>query len=745
MRLLPLFLTTSIVAIGGFGLYQAGYLDSWTDQPENVFVAANAPPSNGNGGFSASNTPPILAQATPAPSQTPSIPPHRGASLPQVDETALRYFANRGDTRRLQAEIARLKALYPQWTPPADPLAIQQNGDPELERMWRLYSENKFAEVRKAIGDRQTKEPNWQVPADLLDRLAVAEAREQLINASNLKQYETVVRVASGNPSLLICSEVDVLWRLAEAFAKTDRDQRATDAYRYILTNCEEGEAERLATIQKALPLLPRTQLDTLLATEKTDASGAGEFVSIRDDLARKSVSDAGQDAAQIIDQKELSIVENLARTENKASDSLLLGWYNLRRESFTASEQWFRRANTAENTAESAQGLALALVGLSKFAEAELTLYQWRDTSEEIRAVYLAATANLLAVEPPVPLAPEVLQRIVPEVARARDPANAQQLGWYALALNQFQTAARWFSTALEWKPDDEPSAYGLALTNYRLGENAAVNEIQAAWRGRSERIARLRDASNARPGGRTTAPPTSDYTPMQETGTVSRSPAYVAPNDNEVGSPSPPRTAEADPAPVTRLPRVAPRPRETAAPVRNTPSPRGCTSTVAPESLSAQAALNRGWCLMEINRPLEAAPAFEVALQRGSAKIREDAAYGQSLAYLRAGLSKEAAVAAAKSPQNQQRTVELRTSLLSSQALDSFEAGRYVETLLALDERARIAAERLDLMTLRGYAYLRLRRLNDAQKVFEAVAATGNSEGRRGLAAVMQAREAQ
>lgn len=742
MRLLPLFLTTSIVAIGGFGLYQAGYLDSWTDRPD-LFVAANAPPANGNGGFSASNTPPILAQATPTPSQTPSTQPDRGARLPQVDETALRYFASRGDTRRLQAEIARLKALYPQWTPPADPMAVQQNGDPELDRMWRLYSENKFAEVRKAIADRQTKEPNWQVPADLLDRLAVAEAREQLINASNLKQYETVVRVASGNPSLLICSEVDVLWRLAEAFAETDRDQRATDAYRYILANCEEGEAERLATIQKALPLLPRTQLDTLLATEKTNVSGVGEFASIRDDLARKSVGDAGQDAALTIDPKELSTVENLARAENKASDSLLLGWYNLRRENFTAAEEWFRRANTAENSAESAQGLALALVGLSKFAEAESTLYQWRDTSEEVRAVYLAATANLLAVEPPVLIAPEVLQRIVPEVAQARDAANAQQLGWYALALNQFQTAAQWFSTALEWKPDDEPSAYGLALTNYRLGENAAVNEIQAAWRGRSERIARLRDASNARPGGRTPSLPTRNYSPTRDTGTFS--PAYVEPNDNQMDSPSPRRTAEAEPAPAARLPRVAPLPRDTAAPVRNSPRPRGCTSPVAPESLSAQAALDRGWCLMEINRPLEAAPAFEIALQRGSAKIREDAAYGQSLAYLRAGLSKEAAVAAAKSPQNQQRTVELRTSLLSSQALDSFEAGRYVETLLALDERARIAAERLDLMTLRGYAYLRLRRLNDAQKVFEAVAATGNSEGRRGLAAVMQAREAQ
>src|SRR5690606_40506524 len=112
--------------------------------------------------------------------------------------------------------------------------------------------------------------------------------------------------------------------------------------------------------------------------------------------------------------------------------------------------------------------------------------------------------------------------------------------------------------------------------------------------------------------------------------------------------------------------------------------------------------------------------------------------AAYGQSLAYLRAGLVDHAAVAAAKAPQDTPRATELQTSILAERALGAFERGRYVETLIALDQRAQIAPERVDLMVLRGYAYLKLDRLADARHIFEAVAGTGSRDGLRGLAEV-------
>jgi hypothetical protein len=629
-----------------------------------------------------------------------------------VDESALRYFASRGDTARLQAEISRLKALYPDWVPPKDPLAVPQNADTQLEAMWQLYSQARYAEVRKAIAERQVSEPAWKPPADLIDRLNIAEARMRLINASDLKQYDTVVRIGSETPSLLTCSEVDVLWRVAEAFFQTDKAQRATDAYAYILTNCD-NTAERLATVQKAAALLPSRNVEDLLSKEKTAPDGTMEFDSIRDDLARRFVAEANADGKIVVAPQYLSRVERLAETGGLASDALLLGWYYLPRGNMENAEKWFRTARDKEDTASASQGLALTLIDRNDQLAAEDTMYRWRDDSKDAKAVYLAATANLLALDPPGPISADVLKRIAAEVIKSRDASTAQQFGWYARALNQPQTALQWFKTALTWKLDDEPSAYGLAVTYLQLEDLKGLAEIQRLWAGRSARIAKVGEVEEPlKTKGRQLPAPEGTVAVTQAR------PATVA--DETVERPASDI--------VLARPRAAVSAR------------RGCKSTINPQTLAPEAALTRGWCLMDLNRPLEAAAAFEVGLLGSSAKTREDAAYGQSLAYLRAGLAGKAAVAAVKAPQNRKRALELQQSILADKAVAAFDGGRPRETILVLDQLKQLGPERTDLLSLRGYAYLKLKRYADARRVFEALAAIGNRDGQRGLGILYQ-----
>lgn len=772
--------------------------------------------------------------ASPAPAAQPAV-----RTGPAVDETALRYFAARGDSVRLEAEIARLKALYPTWTPPADPLAAAATpqGDPQLDQMWKLYSENKIADVRKAISDRQTREPEWQVPADLLERLALAEAREQLVNASDIKQYDTVIRVASSNPAMLTCGDVDVLWRVAEAFALTDRKPRSIDAYLYVLNTCEKPE-ERLATIQKAMVVLSRPELERLLAAEKT-TEGKPEFEPVRGEIARRAVVEADADPTVTVAPAELALVEKLANEGGLQSDDLMLGWYYLRRENPALALTWFGKAYTKQNDAASAQGLALSLINLDRPQEAENILYQWRDTSDEVRAVYMAAVANMLAIQPPPAFPPEVLARAVAEIAKTKDAASAQQLGWYADSFNQFETAARWFRTALEWKADDEPSAYGLALMAWKLGDRASMQAVQTAWAGRSERIPTVGEPSiqtaaleaskrrqveigyaadpnaprpiqsisvtsgaqmpmqrqpvAAQPGYPQPAPqqPVYQQTPQQayqqpaypqpvqqpqyqqptyqqptyqqpvqqapvyQQPTYQQPPVYQQPAQQQpiYQQPAQPYSQNQQPYYPPVAQQQVEMPRQAAAAsytteqpqvVRSQPRrssgksdrvrPSGCRSTMDPEGLSPQAALTRGWCLMEANRPIEAAKAFEVAL-RGNGQTKSDAAYGQSLAYMRVGMTDSAAVAATKAPFSNSRAVEVNSAMLAARANSAFQNKRYTETLLALDERARISPEQTGLMILRGYAYLSLKRFGDAERVFRAAAAAGSKDARRGL----------
>ena len=708
-----------------------------SDGPSNP--QPNAPAPDALAQAAPQSTAPQAAQQQPAQQQSGQAQP---ASPPKVDESALRYFASRGDKARLQAEISRLQTLYPNWTPPADPLAVPQNSDKQLEAMWQLYSEGRYAELRKAIADRQTAEAGWQPPADLLERLDVAEARARLVNASDLKQYTTVIDIAANTQSLLTCSDIDILWRVAEAFIRTDRVKRGQDAYTYMLKSCTNPQ-ERLATIQKAAALLSYQPMQDLLALEKPDGNGGREFDSIRTDLARRFVAQGNDDPKLTVSQDYLSQVERVARSQGLASDDSLLGWYYLRRSNYSDAGQWFEAAHAKEDSAAISQGLALVLIADHKPQEAEEAMYKWRNESKDAMATYLAATANLMALQPPANLSEDVLGRMAGEVVKQKYVPTAQQFGWYARSLNQPQAAARWFETALRWKPDDEPSAYGLAITRNQLNDRQGVAEVQRLWAGRSQRIAVLGEPATRTP---TSAPLPSPNQTVQAT-------PQIAPQGSLQSAPL--AAPQATPlAPITQPPVNAQAAAEPAAPVRRAPpveynqaeartrtavrgarSPAGCTTTISAELLTPANALSRGWCLMNLNRPMEAVEAFGVALNNTDPKSREEAAYGQSLAYLRAGLANNAAVAATKAPMNHQRAAELQVAILSDRALSAFSGKRYHEALLYLDQRSQLQQERVDLMVLRGYCYLNLKMYDDAERIFTAVAVTGNRDGNRGL----------
>lgn len=671
---------------------------------------------------------PADTRAPPAVNATPvNATPGTTAPAVAVDESALRYFAQRGDTARLQAEIARLRALYPNWQPPANPLAGPQNSDPQLESFWQLYAQGKFPELRKAIADRQVKEPNWQTPADLVDRLKLAEARAQLIADSDSKHHEAVIKIAADNPSLLTCAEVDVLWRVAEALASFDKAGRARDAYLYVLNNCSNTD-ERVATVQKASALLPAAMIEDLLGREKTGPDGKPEFDRIRDDIARRLIGEGDGDAKLVVPAAYLARLENLASSNNSASDALLLGWYYYRRANMPLSEQWFRRAWTREDDASASQGLALVLIDRKASAEAEAVIFRWRDASDDAKGVYLAAAANLLATDPPVEIDATVMQRMAPFVVANRDAAAAQQFGWYARAFAQPQTAAEWFKLALTWKSDNEPAAYGLALSRYDLQDKQGLAELKRVWGGDSERIQTVGDAGSS-PATRRLRPTRTEAVDRATPAPVAARPPVADRQPRAVQ----PRPATQRPLPDAPVALVRAR---TATSAGSAPGNGRCSATQNPEALAPADALNRGWCLMNINRPVEAAMSFEIALRSPNAKIREDAAYGQSLAYLRYGLTDKAAVASSKAPQSRARSVELQKSILADRAVGAFKLGRYRETLMALDQRSQIAPEQYDLMGLRGYSYMSMKRYADARQIFEALAQAGDKTGLRGMA---------
>jgi tetratricopeptide (TPR) repeat protein len=656
------------------------------------------------------------------PTESPPTTPLANGSQPQVDESALRYFASQGDTRRVNAEIARLRALYPNWTPPSDLSQLSAGAgaaapDPLIERLWNLYREDRIAEVRAAIAERQTSDPNWKAPEELIAALDTVEARRRLTNASDMGQWRTVLQVATETPSLLTCMNVDVMWRVAEAFARTDQPNRTRDVYTYLLQNCA-NPGERLATLQKALTLLPEQQVAALLQFERKTGETPDDFSSIRDELARRRVERASLDSKTTASAEDLAVVERLIQNTNEVGPVLILGWYNYHHGNPARALELFKTALDRNGGTKAAEGYAMSLRALERLSDAEAFAYEWRERAPENMKIYLDVATALLSQDPPPRLEPQVLARIVPVVTAQRFSDAAQALGWYSYNTEQIRTARDWFRTALNWKADDEPSAYGLALSTRRLNDRAGFNAVVAQWRSRSQRIADLADGIN--PASRRQAAATRPVVAQVPTAQpLESTPLPVQPRQVTVERVETEQTFSRTEDNVRR--------RQTQA---RSALGRNCAMTRNPTGLSGDAALTRGWCLMEINRPMEAVAAFDQAIASGSSRTREEAAYGKSLAYLRKNLTSEAAIAAAEAPQTRERRVELGASILTQRALAAYRDGRYVETLLALSERARLVPEQNDLLLIRGWSYLKLGRYDDAEKVFRAVQQTGYSE---------------
>lgn len=642
--------------------------------------------------------PAAAAPATPAPTQS------------KVDETALRYFARQGDTRRVEAEIARLRAIYPDWEPPTNLLADDFTPDASIEAMWQLYTAGDYAGARAAIAEKQAADPSFVPSPELLSSLDLGEAGVKLRNASDASQFESVITIAANAPGLLTCASVDNMWRLAEAFIKTGAKQRGIDAYSYILNNCTVPE-ERFATAQKAMALLDRADFEPLLALEQPGANGLGEFAPLRLDLARNAVAEVLTGKTAKAAPADLTMLETSARTSKAPEDLRLLGWYALNQKKPSEGREWFEQAVEADPSQLSAHGLAVALLDLRRPGEAEAILADYRGDSDEMAVLYMTAAASLLAQEPRVDLDSDVLDRIVEQTVASRDARAAQELGWYAYAFNQPQTAIAWFKLSLDWDPEQEPSAYGLLVASDAIKDTAAVQSIKAQWGARSARIANFGTAAAAQ----------SQVAPVP----VER-PSSPAPAVQQI--------AVQQPAPVQSSPPSQP----------GSGGGRGCASFVPPESLSPGQALSRAWCLMDLQRPTDAAANFARALQSSSVSVRSDAAYGQSLAYIRMGLAANASVAAAAAPISDARAIELQVAIHTQAALQAYQIGDYRRALTALDERAQFAPEQNDLLTLRAWSYYHLKRYPESEQIFAAVVGTGYAPAAEGLDAVRNARAA-
>ncbi|MFY8039248.1 MAG: hypothetical protein ACOVN4_06245 [Bosea sp. (in: a-proteobacteria)] len=424
------------------------------------------------------------------------------ASSQVVDETALRHYAAQRQVARVEAEARRLAALNPGWTMPADLWTARPSGADERP-FWALFAADDMDRLKLAIAARQKAEPGWKPSDDLSGKIRHKEARTAILKRAASGHWSDVAELAANLAQLGRSDDIELIWTVAEGLARSDRMAEATALYKDILAQRSDPK-ERIATMHKAIALLPIAEVEMLLAMGRNNETGVSEFASIAIAVTRARISAILHDQRrEPIGPAEMALFEAYAKGSSDAKQSGLVAWLALKQERHGDALAWFRHAMAQGGDAMIAHGLAHTLLRLGQRREAEDVAFAARDALINNAILFIDILQEDLTRPQPATIEPERLARYARVTLESRSGEGAQALGWYAYNACQFETALGWFQRASAWLPK-EATIYGQARSLQRLKRQREFLELVNRYDGLFPKVVALvvPDGSQALPG---------------------------------------------------------------------------------------------------------------------------------------------------------------------------------------------------------------------------------------------------
>lgn len=446
--------------------------------------AANAPPGKAQKPRAQEAKPQDIDSADPqsaidgkpkskATRQRQSIPIVGGPVGP--DDFALRYYASLKQTARVNAELARLHTLYPGYEPPQDLYEAPASNAIDEEPFWALFAADRIDDLKAAIDAKEREIPGWKPSADLASKLRRKELRLKISAFWKADKILDLVDFLKKEDTSELQDDVDVLWTIAEAYARARQNEDAVNMFKRILTTTKDPNI-RVATIQKALGSLRMAEVETLLAAVPGASQATGEFAPLAIDITRARIAAFLHDErTEEVPPADMAKFESYARNSKDANQIGLVAWYDYKRRDFNAALEWFKLAIQYDGDAMIAHGLAHSLRALNMKREAEEVAYAWHEPLANNAILYLDLLESELTREIPPYIEADRLARYAKVTMETSSGEGAQALGWYAYNSCQWDVAKFWFERAVAWFPKDA-TVYGLAMSSKRVKDEKGL-----------------------------------------------------------------------------------------------------------------------------------------------------------------------------------------------------------------------------------------------------------------------------
>lgn len=203
------------------------------------------------------------------------------------DLRALRFYLTQEDDAAVRAELRRLRQLFPGWTPPADPEALDRPDlGPAIDEMYRRIARDEFDTARDLIARTEAEHPEWRPPEEMMQLLRVSEAQQAFDRAVEAGAATTAIGIGRSVPELIACERINNAWNLAEMYVLNDEPESARNVYAATLRTCADTD-QLVASLQKADPVTTLDQLTRLADTARATLPEAGARLNEVEDQLR--------------------------------------------------------------------------------------------------------------------------------------------------------------------------------------------------------------------------------------------------------------------------------------------------------------------------------------------------------------------------------------------------------------------------------------------------------------------------
>lgn len=195
-------------------------------------------------------------------------------SEPTADDLrALMYYIDQDDDRAVEAEMARLQAKYPDWTPPADTRDLRAVGraaqEPiDVKEFWARVAREDYTGARALIADARARNPEYAPEPEMLSVLDKNQSQADFDDAYLRRDTTAAVAAVRQTPGLLSCDRINNAWRLAELFQQSKQAANAVATYQRVVQACTSLGAT-VPTLEKANDVATSEQMAGLFAVAR--------------------------------------------------------------------------------------------------------------------------------------------------------------------------------------------------------------------------------------------------------------------------------------------------------------------------------------------------------------------------------------------------------------------------------------------------------------------------------------------